>query len=263
MPQEFVGRTALVTGAGGGIGRAIACGFGAAGATVFVAGRKRGQVDETVAMIRAAGGRAFGSLLEAKDSSAITLLVNDSAARFGGLDIVVHAEPEIPYAELEPVSEAALEQGMQATVMAPFWLTRAAWPHLAKARDGGRLILISSVCGPDTVDEGRLAHDVAGLGIDAFIRAVALKLARDKITVNGIATGIIVDSALLDAQDGAAVAQIAPSLPIGRPGTPEEIAHAALFLASPQARFITGTSLLIDGGQSLIAAPARVAELVD
>lgn len=257
---EFSGRVVAVTGGGRGIGRAIAEAFAAEGASVMVGARTQSYGEEAVAAIAAAGGRAalqIGDIMREEDCVA---LVGAAVEQLGGLDILVHAAADIPHGGID-ASDEAIRRGFDSIVMAAFWLTRAARPHLARS-GSGRIVTIGSVCGPKTMVRGRMAYGVCKSGLDAFVRGAALELVEQGITVNSIEPGFIASARPVAAMGADAIDAIGQQSPVGRPGTPEEIAHSTLFLASPRSGFITGTSIVVDGGSTL-SNIGRTLPLVD
>jgi len=263
MNESFANKVVIVTGAGRGIGRGIAEAFADHGATVVIATRTLSYADEALAAITARGGKAAIFQIDVNDKARIEELVADTVGRYGRLDIVVHSAADIPHGTVLSVSEEAIELGIGSMIKASFWLIRAAAPHLAKAADGGRLIFISSICGPKTIVPGRTAYGVAKAGLEALIRGAALDLARDNITVNGIEPGLIASARVKAGMDEKALAGFASTLPVPRPGTAEEIAHVALFLASQHSAYITGESITIDGGATLSTSGGAANLLVD
>ena len=263
MNESFNGKVAIVTGAGRGIGRAIAEAFAAAGAKVVIAARTMSYAEEALAAIQNAGGTASIFQIDVNDKARIEALIEDTAKRYGGIDIIVHSAADIPHGNVMDVTDEAIDKGIGSIIKASFWLTRAAVPYLKKARDGGRLIFISSICGPKTIVPNRIAYGVAKAGLDAFIRGAALDLARDNITVNGIEPGMIASARVQASMSADALAQFTSTLPVPRAGTNEEIAHVALFLASRMSGYINGESIVMDGGSTLSTAKGVSTLLVD
>jgi 3-oxoacyl-[acyl-carrier protein] reductase len=256
MNESFKGKCVIVTGGGRGIGRSIAEEFAAAGACVVIATRTASYGDEAVAAIREKGGEASLVQMDLSDKPRIAELVAYAAGRHGRIDIVVHCAADVPHGGLD-VTDEALDRGIDSIVKAAFWLTREARPHLRRAPDGGRMVFITSICGPKIVLPGRIAYGVCKSALEAFVRGAALELAAEGITVNGIEPGMIASARPIAAMGAEAIQAIGAKSPVGRAGTPEEIAHAVMYLASARSGYVTGASIVVDGGSTLsIGAPA-------
>ncbi len=249
------GKIALVTGAGRGIGAAIARVFAAAGAAIAVANRSGDAAERVAAEIAAGGGKAQPFIADVGEREAVRSLVEEAAAHFGGLDIVVHNAGINPWSSIDEMTAEALEQTLVVNLKACFYLAQFAVPHLRR-RGGGRMLVTSSVTGP-RVAMPRAAHYAASKGgVNAFIRAAALEYARDRITVNGVEPGFIAKpgrGSLLREPDR--VRRMARYIPQGELGTPEDIAYAMLYLASPAGRYVTGQTIVVDGGSTLPESP--------
>ena len=186
---QLAGRIVAVTGGGRGIGRAIAEAFADEGAMVVVGARTPAFGEEAIAAITAAGGTASLRIGDISVQADCDTLIAAAVDRYGGLDILVHAAADIPNGGID-ASDEAIRRGFDSIVMAAFWLTRAARPHLAKS-GSGRIVMIGSVCGPTTMVAGRMACGVCKYGLDAFMRGAALELADHGITINAIQPGFI------------------------------------------------------------------------
>ena len=247
------GKVALVTGGGRGIGAAIA----RAGACVMIANRT-GQAGEGIAEgIRAEGLQARATACDIGRRAQAVVAVESTVAQWGSLDIVVHNAAINPWCELDSLEESALDQTLAVNLKACFWLTQAALPYLRAAgkRGGGRVLVTSSVTGPRVVMPGSAPYAVSKAGVNGFIRSVALELADDTITVNGVEPGYIAKQGGSLLSDPHRAAQIAKFIPARALGEPQDIAHAMLFLASPAARYITGQTIVVDGGSTLPESP--------
>lgn len=244
--DELAGKVALVTGGARNIGRAIARALAAGGAAVMVnANTSREAGEETVAMINKAGGRAALHIADVSDPQAVECLIAATVEQFGRIDLLVNnaairaetAFGNIPYAEWKRVISIVLDGA--------FLATQAALPHLIRA-GGGAVVNVGGLTG----HKGALhrAHVVAAKGgLAAMTKAVALDLAEHHITVNCVVPGTIETvRGLPGAPERPDYRKSLP--PVGRRGTPEEIAAMVRMLCGPDARYITGQSIHINGG---------------
>ncbi len=249
--ESFADKTVIVTGAGRGVGRGVSEAFAEAGAHVMIAARTMSYAEEALAEIRSKGGSAEIFQIDVKDKARCLALVDATVERFGGLDVIVHSAADIPHGGLGQVSDKAIDAGFDSIAKAAWWILQAARPHLAQARDGGRFIAISSVCGPVTMVSGMTAYGMAKSALDAFVRGAALDLARENITVNAVVPGLIASARAKDILGDAGLSAYSAGIPVPRPGTPADIAHACFFLASARAGYVTGTNIKVDGGSTL------------
>lgn len=249
------GKVAIVTGAGRGIGAGIARLFAAEGAKVLVATRTAAHGCETVEAIAAAGGEArlcVADLVHPVDAERTVAAAVDA---WGRLDIVVHNAASFLGGPVEGYSEEDLETVLSVNLKTCFRLAKAAIPHLRRA-GSGRLLFTSSVTGPRVAMPGSAYYAASKGGMNAFIRTAALELARAGITVNGVEPGYIRTAAMELLTDEAGMRELAKYIPVGYIGAPEDIAHAMLFLASDGARYVTGQTIVVDGGSTLPESPA-------
>jgi 3-oxoacyl-[acyl-carrier protein] reductase len=242
------GRMALVSGAGRGIGRAIATAFAEAGARVMLANRSRDAAAAAAADLRQRGLEAAATGFDA-DEAGCWRAVADTVAAFGALDIVVHNAGGCPWSRIETLTAGQLDDALRLNLKCCFWLTQAALPHL-RARGGGRILITSSVTGPRTAMVGAAHYAAAKAGVNGFIRSAALELAPDRITVNGVEPGFIAKDRGRTSEP-ATRRRIERYIPLGSMGEPADIAHAMLYLASPAAHWVTGQTLVVDGGMTL------------
>ena len=254
------GRVAIVTGSGQGIGAAIARVFAAAGAKVMVATRTARHGEDTVAQIARDGGEATLMATDIGELANARAVVQDTVKRWGGVDIMVHNAASFLGGPVEGYSEEDLETVLAVNLKACFRLSAACIPHFRK-RGGGRLLFTSSVTGPRVAMPGTSYYAASKSGITGFIRTAALELAADRITVNAVEPGYIRTAAMELLADEEGMAQMARYIPLGYIGASEDIAYAMLYLASDQARYITGQTLCIDGGSTLPESPVFVEEL--
>ncbi|WP_047286879.1 SDR family oxidoreductase [Pseudomonas protegens] len=247
MNQDLRGRIALVTGSGQGIGRAIAQLFAAQGARVMLATRSAASGDETLRLIRQAGGTAELLPVDLGTRNAAEQAVAATLEAFGGLDLLLHNAAIFPMQKLAELEEETLDSTLAVNLKSCFWLTRAALPALRRSQQP-RIVITSSVTGPRTAIPGLAHYAASKAGVNGFIRAAALELAEYAITVNGVEPGLIATQAMDNLGDASTLAS---SIPLKRLGSAEDIAWAMLFLASRQAGYITGQTLVVDGGALL------------
>lgn len=242
--------TAIVTGAGLGIGRAIAQRLAADGATVVVATRTASDGEETVKRIRSAGGTAALICCDVGFHEQVDALVARTLEMFGTVDIVVHNAGYFPYCGVEQLSDAELDRILNVNLKACFWLTQAALPSLRQSGNP-RILITSSVSGNHANAPGLTHYSSAKAGVTGFVRNMALELAAEGITVNAVEPGFIQTERNSIPAMTQMVNATAAAIPMKRAGNPMDIAHLMAFLASAQAAYITGQSIVVDGGLTL------------
>ena len=240
------GQAAVVTGAGRGIGAATAVALAQAGADVLISARTEAELAKVAREIEEAGRRAVTVPADLADLDAMAELVDTALAAFGRLDIVVNnvggAMPR-PFLATKP---RHLADAFQFNVGTAHRLTQAAVPALL-ASGGGAVVSITSAVGR-TAGRGYLAYGTAKAALAHYTRLAAADLA-PRIRVNAIAVGAVATSALdIVLTDDTLRGQMEQATPLGRIGDPDEVAAAAVFLASPAASYITGKILEVDGG---------------
>ena len=250
-PRDTV-RTVLVTGAGGGLGRAFALGFASRGYRVAVADIDTDGADETARLVKDAGAEAWAGRVDVTDPASTQALAGQVAAHFGGggLDVLVNNAAvygTVTRSPLEDIDPDEWDLVMAVNLKGPWLMTRAASPHL---RDGGRVVNLSSA----TVYSGseNWAHYVASKGgVIALTRVMAKELGRRGITVNAIAPGFTLTEASKGLLEDAASYGVDRGS-LRRASQPEDIVGAALYLAGPDSSFVTGQTLVVDGGRQFI-----------
>jgi meso-butanediol dehydrogenase / (S,S)-butanediol dehydrogenase / diacetyl reductase len=250
---DFTGSVALVTGGGSGIGRSIAHALLAAGATVVVSGRRRDQLEETLAGHDAA--RTFARPTDLTDGADVRALVADVVERFGRLDVVVsNAAGYVPgdITDLDDERWAA----MRATNVDGFFhLAKATLPVLA--RHGGSVVAVSSVSGL-AGDWAQAGYNATKAAVSNFVRSLALDWGRAGVRINAVAPALTRTETTRAAWGDPELEQrFADRTAMGRIGEPEEIAPAVLFLASDAASYLTGAILPVDGGTSASTGQAH------
>ncbi len=246
-PFRLDGKVALVTGAGRGIGAAAATRLAEAGAAVLVANRTRADADALADALAARGLQARATGFTA-DEAGCGQAVADALAAYGRLDLLIHNAGGCPWARLDELDSDTLERTLALNLKSCFWLTRAALPAL-KAR-GGRIVVTSSVTGPRVAMLAAAHYAAAKAGVNGFIRTAALELAPHRITVNGVEPGFVAKDRGRLSQP-ATRARLERYIPLGAAGRPDDIAYAMLFLASDEAGWITGQTIVVDGGMTL------------
>lgn len=250
MPFSLADRVAVVTGGGRGIGRAIATVFARAGCKVLIATRGREAGESVAATIAGEGGAAVLHVCDLAEPDACREAVEAASGRFGRLDILVHNAGVYPICALADMTEETLDHTLGVNLKAAFWLTRAALPWLKQAPHP-RILVTSSVTGPRVALPGLAHYAASKSGLNGFVRAAAMELAKFRITVNGVEPGLIRTEAMDALGDESQVAAMATQIPLRRLGTPEEIAYAMQYLASGEAAFVTGQTIVLDGGALL------------
>ena len=242
------GKSALVTGGGRGIGRAISVLFGRLGARVAVNyARDEAAALAAVAAVREAGGEAFAARADVSDPAQAKRLVDETASRFGSLDVLVANHGIWKRASIEAMTPAQWDETVRVNLGGVYAVVHHAARHMIPRR-AGTIILIASTAGQR--GEAHHSHYAATKGaILAFTKSIAAELAPHGIRVNAVAPGwVLTDMTRSVLEDPAQAAAALRKVPLGRPGTPDEIAGPVAFLASDLASFLYGEVLAVNGG---------------
>lgn len=238
------GKKALVTGAGRGLGRAIAATLAEQGADVAVWARHRDELEQTAELIRAAGRQALIRVVDVADIAGLDGAVQETADGLGGLDILVNnAGVNHPAPALE-ISEDVWDRVLSVNLKAPFFIAQAAVRRMPR---GGRIVNITSSLSSNVL-ENRVPYQASKGGINVLTRALALEWSGLGVTVNAVGPAIV-DTEMTRGMGSSSA--VHPKMLLGRLIRPEEIGAAVAFLASDAAAMITGQTLFVDAGWSI------------
>jgi 3-oxoacyl-[acyl-carrier protein] reductase len=245
MTGRLEGKVALIIGAARGIGKGIAKRFAEEGAKLVLADSETEIGQKTADEL----GAAFIAIDISKmaDTEAAVALALD---RHGRLDIVVQNAGIYPWQLIENTSPDDWDRVMAVNLRGTFNAARAALVPM-KAQRYGRMLFTSSITGPHVTSPGHGHYSATKSGINGFIRSAALEFSGYGITVNGVEPGNILTEAIQEQRGAAFIKNMEDAIPLGRLGTPRDVANAFLFLASDDASYITGTTIIVDGGQLL------------
>jgi 3-oxoacyl-[acyl-carrier protein] reductase len=251
---EAVGRVALITGAGSptGIGFATASALGREGASLAICSTTD-RIHTRAAALQEMGYEAAGFVADLVDRAQVRELVADVLDRFGRVDILVNNAGMVSVEDPEGdesssflrLTDEEWDLAIDRNLGTAFNVTRAVTPGMVE-RGWGRVVMVSSVTGPVVTDPGSVGYSAAKAGMDGLMRGVAIEVASAGVTVNSVAPGWIATGSQLPSEAAAG-----RHTPIGRSGTPAEIAEVIAFLASDRASYVIGTSIVVDGGNTI------------
>ena len=249
--RRLSGKVALITGGGTGIGRACALAFAREGAKIAVAGRRREPLEAVLREIEGAGSKALALTCDVTQTASVAAALSQSEQHFGRLDTIVNNAGAVVVATAEHTSDEDWQQVIATNLTGTFLVSRAALPLLRKA-GGGSIVNIGSVLGLVARKE-RAAYCAAKAGVSGLTRAMAVDHAKDRIRVNCICPTIVetelgMQSIRQAPNAEAEIQRRIAEIPIGRMGTPEDVALMAVYLASDEASWVTGASFPLDGG---------------
>lgn len=240
-------KVAIVTGAGQGIGKGIALALAQEGCKVVVSDINEANSQATAAEITKAGGKSLAVVCDVAKKKEVDNLIAKTLAEFGKLDILVNNAGIFPFKSFLEMTEAEWEKVLNVNLKSIFLCSQAGAKVMS---GGGKIVCISSIA--SFVGFEGLTHYCASKGgINALIRAMALELAPKKINVNAIAPGAIDTPGAQAVSNAKVIKQTIAAIPWGRMGLPQDIASAVVFLASGQADYITGQTIIVDGGWTL------------
>jgi NAD(P)-dependent dehydrogenase (short-subunit alcohol dehydrogenase family) len=247
MEKKLSGKTALITGASKGLGRAMAVALGGAGATLALASRDISKLEETAVAVRATGARAEIFRADVAIEAQVAQLEKDVASKMGKIQILIN---NAGVNVRKGITEFTLEDWnlvMNTNLTSAFLMCRAFVPHM-KGNGYGRILNMTSIMSHVSLP-GRAAYSASKSGLLGLTRALALELAPEKITVVGISPGPFATEMNTPVMENAELnQQFVSKIPVGRWGRVEEVGQLAVYLCSEDAGFITGTDILMDGG---------------
>ena len=247
MEKKLSGKTALITGASKGLGRAMAVALGGAGATLALASRDISKLEETAAAVRASGAQAEIFRADVAIEAQVAQLEKDVASKMGKIQILIN---NAGVNVRKGITEFTLEDWnlvMNTNLTSAFLMCRAFVPHM-KGNGYGRILNMTSIMSHVSLP-GRAAYSASKSGLLGLTRALALELAPEKITVVGISPGPFATEMNTPVMENAELnQQFVSKIPVGRWGRVEEVGQLAVYLCSEDAGFITGTDILMDGG---------------
>ncbi|HLY97621.1 MAG TPA: 3-oxoacyl-[acyl-carrier-protein] reductase [Candidatus Angelobacter sp.] len=241
----FTGRVAFVTGASQGIGRACALVLAEAGAIAALAARNEEKLAQVVEEIKSKGGQAAAFRMDVSNEDEVKAAVNAAIEQFGKIDILVNNAGVTRDTLLMRMKRADWESVLQTNLTGAFFCTQAVIGSMLRQR-WGRIINITSVVG-QAGQAGQANYSASKAGLIGFTMSMAREVASRNITVNAVAPGYI-ETAMTDVLSADLKAKMNQTIPVGRPGTDLDIAHATRFLASEEAGYITGHVLNVNGG---------------
>jgi len=248
---RVAGKAAIVTGAGTGIGRAIALALAREGAKVALAGRRREKLGEVAQAIRQAGGEVLVTVCDVSSEADSYRAVKDAEEAFGHVNVLVNNAGALSVSTVESISVEEWDRLMATNLKGPFLMSRAVLPAMRQA-GGGAIVNVGSVLGLVAMKD-RAAYCASKGGVTMLTKAMALDHAQEKIRVNCICPAIVETDLIRElfskSEEGrrARDTRLA-TLPLGKFGKPDDIAELAVFLASEESSWMTGTAIPVDGG---------------
>jgi NAD(P)-dependent dehydrogenase (short-subunit alcohol dehydrogenase family) len=246
--MRLQGKTALITGATSGIGEAIAHAFAREGARVVVSGRDRHRGNAVVEAIRRVGGSGAFVAADLTSLAGIERLVREATEPFGPIDILVNNAGIYPFGPTAQTDESTFDAVMRLNVKAPFYLTAALAPQMAE-RGSGKIINMTTMAAYVGI-AGYALYGASKAALALLTKSWAAEFGPSGVNVNAISPGPTRTPGTVEMGEG--LEQLAKALPAGRPADPAEIAEAAVYLASPDANFVHGITLPVDGGRTAV-----------
>ena len=251
MPAfDLTGKVAIVTGAQRGIGLGIVRVLARGGARVVIAGIRDAEGQSAAAGLKREGLDVAYRHADTANEGEVEQAVRETVAQFGRIDILVPNAAIYPNTPIASISVAEWDEVMAVNLRGPFLFARACLPHFQKQRRG-RVVFVSSITGPRVSSPGYAHYATTKAGVLGFMRTAALEWAPWNITLNAVEPGNVLTEGVREHQPQSFIDAQAAAVPLRRLGTVEDIAHAVRFLASDEASYITGQTIVVDGGQTL------------
>ena len=251
------GKIALVTGAAGGLGKAIAMTLAKEGAKIIIIDIQQQAINDTVSEIKSMGNECSGYVCDISDQFQVKKVVKESVNNWGKIDILVNNAGGAlnTKAKFEEVTEKDWDIVLNVNLKGAFFCCKEVIPHM-KRQGGGRIVNISALAGRATASLAGVQYTSAKAGIGGLTRHLAKEFGKDNIYVNAVAPGITISGsrvkALWDAKSENEKKQVLNSIPLKRLGRPEDVANVVLFLASDEASYITGATIDSNGGRWMV-----------
>ena len=258
LTTSLTGRSVLVTGGSKGIGKGIARVFARAGAKVLIVARHLDVAEATARELAGQNGTVSATAADVTDLAAMTAAAELAVARHGGLDVLCANAGIFPTTKLEDMSPENWDEVVGTNLKGTFIAVKACLPGLKKSNQG-RIVVTSSITGPVTGFPGWTHYGATKAGQLGFIRTACIELAKYGITVNAVSPGNVLTEGLQGMGEDY-LKTMAASIPVKRLGEVEDIGYAALFLASKEAGYITGQTIIVDGGQIVLESLEALAQ---
>jgi 3-oxoacyl-[acyl-carrier protein] reductase len=259
LGASLKGKSVIVTGASKGIGKGIARVFARHGAKVLVVGRDLKSAEATAQEFASEGGTASGFSADVTSLADMEKMAKAAVDRHGGIDVLCANAGIFPQVTMEEMSPETWDEVMATNLKGTFLSVKACIPHLKKS-GAGRIVITSSITGPNTGFPGWTHYGASKAGQLGFMRTACMELAKYGITVNAVLPGNIATEGL-KALGPEYAKGMAAAVPLGHLGEVEDIGHAALFFATKEAGYITGQTIIVDGGQILPESPDALAQM--
>lgn len=244
------GKVAIVTGGQRGIGLGIVRELAEAGSIVMLTGILTEAGEAAAENLRSEGLKVFYSHMDTRNEASVVSVLAEINTRFGHIDIAVANAAIYPNTKIVDIPVSEWDAVMETNLRGPFLLAKGCFPYF-KVQNSGRVVFLSSITGPRVSSPGYSHYAATKAGILGFMRTAALEWAPWNITLNAVEPGNILTEGVLEHQPESFVEAQKAAVPLRRLGTPRDVASAVHFLASDEAAYITGQSIIIDGGQTL------------